>query len=53
MAEVTLIKAINDALATEMARDPSVCRPRGGRRPRRRSVPGDGGALHGDSGRSG
>ena len=25
MAEVTLIKAINDALATEMARDPSVC----------------------------
>ncbi len=25
MAEMTLIKAINDALATEMARDPSVC----------------------------
>jgi len=25
MPEVTLIKAINDALATEMARDPSVC----------------------------
>ena len=25
MGEVTLIKAINDALATEMARDPSVC----------------------------
>ncbi|HEX7522712.1 MAG TPA: alpha-ketoacid dehydrogenase subunit beta, partial [Candidatus Deferrimicrobium sp.] len=25
MAEVTLIKAVNDALATEMARDPSVC----------------------------
>ena len=25
MAEATLIKAVNDALATEMARDPSVC----------------------------
>ncbi|MGB5195616.1 MAG: alpha-ketoacid dehydrogenase subunit beta, partial [Candidatus Deferrimicrobium sp.] len=25
MAEVTLIKAVNDALATEMARDPSIC----------------------------
>ncbi|HAM32314.1 MAG: 2-oxoisovalerate dehydrogenase [Deltaproteobacteria bacterium RBG_16_66_15] len=25
MPEVTLIKAVNDALATEMARDPSVC----------------------------
>ncbi|GAB4234000.1 MAG: alpha-ketoacid dehydrogenase subunit beta [Deltaproteobacteria bacterium] len=25
MAEITLIKAVNDALATEMERDPSVC----------------------------
>ena len=49
MAEVTLIKAINEALAAEMARDPSVCilgedvGVDGGVFGRRRGSPGDSG----------